>query len=107
MMKKNNLNDLLKIFWESHNPTQLNRQGNDIGTQYRSIILTEKKDLIFELQKSKDKFQKLLTDKSLGTVHTEIKILKDFYIAEDYHQKISSQNPNGYCGLKGLDVSYI
>ena len=80
--KKNNLNDLLKIFWESHNPTQLNRQGNDIGTQYRSIILTEKKDLIFELQKSKDKFQKLLTDKSLGTVHTEIKILKDFYIAK-------------------------
>ena len=63
--------------------------------------MTEKKDLIFELQKSKDKFQKLLTDKSLGTVHTEIKILKDFYIGR-LSSKISSQNPNGYCGLKGF-----
>ena len=106
MKKKNNLNDLLKIFWESHNPTQLNRQGNDIGTQYRSIILTEKKNLISELQKSKDKFQKLLTAKSLGTIHTEIKIIQNFYVAEDYHQKYLHKNPNGYCGLKGLQVNY-
>ena len=106
MKKKNNLNDLLKIFWESHNPTQLNRQGNDIGTQYRSIILTEKKNLINELQKSKDKFQKLLTAKSLGTIHTEIKIIQNFYVAEDYHQKYLHKNPNGYCGLKGLEVNY-
>ena len=104
--KKNNLNDLLKIFWESHNPTQLNRQGNDIGTQYRSIILTEKKNLINELQKSKDKFQKLLTAKSLGAIHTEIKIIQNFYVAEDYHQKYLHKNPNGYCGLKGLEVNY-
>ena len=66
MMKKINLNELLKIFWESHNPTQLNRQGNDIGTQYRSIILTDQKSLINELEKSKEKFQQLLEAESLG-----------------------------------------
>ncbi len=107
MMKKNDLYDLLKIFWESHNPTQINRQGNDIGTQYRSIILTERKDLIKELEKSKEKFQKLLTSKSLGTIHTEIQIIKNFYVAEDYHQKYLYKNPNGYCGLRGLDVKYF
>ena len=104
--KKINLNDLLKIFWESHNPTQLNRQGNDIGTQYRSVILTEHKNLINELEKSKEKYQKLLSAKSLGTIHTEIKMIGNFYVAEDYHQKYLHKNPNGYCGLKGLEVSY-
>ena len=106
MKKKNDLNDLLKIFWESHNPTQLNRQGNDTGTQYRSIILTDQKNLINKLEKSKEKFQKLLTAKSLGTIQTEIKIIKNFYVAEDYHQKYLYKNPNGYCGLKGLEVNY-
>ena len=105
-MKKKFLNDLLKIFWESHNPTQLNRQGNDIGTQYRSIILTEKKELIRELEESKEKFQKKLFANSLGTIHTEIKILDNFFIAENYHQKYLHKNPNGYCGLKGLEVAY-
>ncbi len=104
--KKIFLNDLLKIFWESHNPTQLNRQGNDIGTQYRSIILTEKKELIRELEESKEKFQKKLFANSLGTIHTEIKILDNFFIAENYHQKYLHKNPNGYCGLKGLEVAY-
>ena len=104
--KKINLNELLKIFWESHNPTQLNRQGNDIGTQYRSIILTDQKNLINELEKSKEKFQQLLEVESLGKIQTEIKILKNFYVAEDYHQKYLYKNPNGYCGLKGLQVNY-
>ena len=106
MKKKINLNELLKIFWESHNPTQLNRQGNDIGTQYRSIILTDQKSLINELEKSKEKFQQLLEAESLGKIQTEIKILKNFYVAEDYHQKYLYKNPNGYCGLKGLQVNY-
>ena len=104
--KKIKLNELLKIFWESHNPTQLNRQGNDIGTQYRSIILTDQKNLINKLKESKEKFQKLLTAKSLGTIHTEIEMIKNFYVAEDYHQKYLYKNPNGYCGLKGLEVNY-
>ena len=104
--KKINLNELLKIFWESHNPTQLNRQGNDIGTQYRSIILTDQKNLIKELEKSKEKFQQLLKAESLGKIQTEIEILKNFYVAEDYHQKYLYKNPNGYCGLKGLQVNY-
>jgi peptide-methionine (S)-S-oxide reductase len=101
------MNDLLKIFWESHNPTQHNRQGNDIGTQYRSIILADKKDLISNLEKSKEKFQKILTSKSLGAIHTEIRILENFFVAEDYHQKYLHKNPNGYCGLKGLEVNYL
>ena len=105
--RKIHMNDLLKIFWESHNPTQQNRQGNDIGTQYRSIILTDKKDLISNLEKSKEKFQKILTSKSLGTIHTEIRILENFFVAEDYHQKYLHKNPNGYCGLKGLEVNYL
>ena len=104
--KKINLNELLKIFWESHNPTQLNRQGNDIGTQYRSIILTDQNNLIKELEESKEKFQKLLEAESLGKIQTEIKILKNFFVAEDYHQKYLYKNPNGYCGLKGLQVNY-
>jgi len=105
--RKIHMKDLLKIFWESHNPTQLNRQGNDIGTQYRSMILTDKEDLINYLEKSKEKFQKILSSKSLGTICTEIKILKNFFVAEDYHQKYLHKNPNGYCGLKGLEVNYL
>ena len=105
--RKIHMNDLLKIFWESHNPTEHNRQGNDIGTQYRSIILTDKEDLISNLEESKEEFQKILISKSLGIIHTEIRILKNFFVAEDYHQKYLHKNPNGYCGLKGLEVSYL
>ena len=100
------LHEILKHFFETHDPTQLNRQGNDIGTQYRSIILTDQKNLINELEKSKEKFQQLLEAESLGKIQTEIKILKNFYVAEDYHQKYLYKNPNGYCGLKGLQVNY-
>ena len=101
------IENLLKIFWESHDPTQLNRQGNDIGTQYRSIILTENKDDIDLLKISMKKFQKLLNDESLGSIKTEIKILDKFYLAEDYHQKYLHKNPNGYCGLKGTGINYF
>ena len=105
--KKISLNNLLKIFWETHDPTQLNRQGNDIGTQYRSIILSESNKEIEILKNSKEKFQKALNYSNKGTVQTEIKLLKKFYLAEEYHQKYLHKNPNGYCGLRGTGVEYI
>jgi len=101
-----NLNNLLKIFWESHDPTQLNRQGNDVGTQYRSVIylnLSEEMELI---KKSMTKFQFILDKNELGKIKTEINILKKFYMAEEYHQKYLHKNPNGYCGLQGLNLEY-
>mgnify|MGYP001302146208 CR=1 FL=1 len=100
------LKQLLKIFWESHDPTQLNRQGNDIGSQYRSIILTDNSGEIETLEGSKKKFQIELDKLSYGSIKTEIVILDKFYLAEDYHQKYLHKNPNGYCGLKGLEVIY-
>ena len=103
---KNSLEDLLKIFWESHDPTQVDRQGNDIGSQYRSIILIEDEKLIDEIEKSKANFQQKLNSSNLGKISTEIQKLKNFYIAEDYHQKYLHKNPNGYCGLKGLGINY-
>ena len=100
------LKKILKIFWESHDPTQLNRQGNDIGSQYRSIILTNNRDEIETLQDSKKKFQIELDKLSFGTIKTDIEILDKFYLAEDYHQKYLHKNPNGYCGLKGTGAYY-
>ncbi len=97
---------LLKIFWESHDPTQLNRQGNDIGSQYRSLIMTDQKQDIEILESSKKKFQKILNSKSFGSIKTEIKVIEKFYLAEEYHQKYLHKNPNGYCGLKGTGASY-
>ena len=90
------LKQLLKIFWESHDPTQLNRQGNDIGSQYRSIILSNNSKEIQLLQDSKKKFQIELDKLSYGSIKTEIVILDKFYLAEDYHQKYLHKNPNGY-----------
>ena len=104
--KKTSLDELLKIFWESHDPTQLNRQGNDIGTQYRSIILSESNKEIEILETSKNKFQEALNYSKMGIVQTEIKLLKKFYLAEEYHQKYLYKNPNGYCGLKGTGTKY-
>ena len=100
-----NLEKILKLFWEAHDPTQLNRQGNDFGTQYRSIVLVNNNhelEVSKELMKiSQEKFNK----KSLGKIVTEISILNKFYYAEDYHQQYLKKNPNGYCNLKGLGVS--
>ena len=99
-------NVLLKTFWESHNPTQGMRQGNDIGTQYRSAIFThssEQKKLaddslkVFNLQLKENGFSDITTDIAQGN---------DFFYAEDYHQQYLSKNPNGYCGLGGTGVSY-
>ena len=103
---KTSLEALLKIFWESHDPTQLNRQGNDIGTQYRSIILSECEDEIKELRLSKKRFQSVLSMANKGEIHTKIELLEKFYLAEEYHQKYLYKNPNGYCGLRGTGIKY-
>ena len=107
---------LLKLFWESHDPTQGMRQGNDIGSQYRSAIFTfsnpaeaSQEDRLDNNQqllaeRSRQHYQKQLTAQGLGTITTEIAELKKFYYAEDYHQQYLAKNPNGYCALKGTGV---
>ena len=104
--KKFSWDELFQIFWESHDSTQLNRQGNDIGTQYRSAIFVKNKKELQLAINSKEKFQEILNLHNYGLIQTEIKIIKTFYYAEEYHQKYLYKNPNGYCGLKGLEVSY-
>jgi len=102
-----NLEMILSVFWESHDPTQFNRQGNDIGTQYRSIILTDNVDELPIINQTKQKYQKILKAQSKGVLKTEIVVLSKFFLAEDYHQKYLHKNPNGYCGLKGLNIKYF
>ncbi|MBB4427066.1 peptide-methionine (S)-S-oxide reductase [Bradyrhizobium sp. CIR48] len=96
---------LLKTFWESHNPTQGMRQGNDIGTQYRSAIYTYSDAQKKAADESKALYQKALAAKGLGAITTEIAPSGEFYFAEDYHQQYLAKNPAGYCGLGGTGVS--
>ena len=97
---------LIKVFWEEHNPTQGMRQGNDIGTQYRSIIVTTNEKQ-FDLAKStKKKYEELLLNSGFPKITTEIQKFKNFYYAEEYHQQYLLKNPNGYCGIGGCNVSY-
>jgi peptide-methionine (S)-S-oxide reductase len=93
------LADLLKVFWENHDPTQGMRQGNDVGTQYRSAIYTTTDEQLAEASASREAFQPVVTAAGHGPITTEIRKLDKFYYAEDYHQQyLSSQkNPNGYC----------
>ena len=99
--KETNLDKLLKIFWECHDPTQGMRQGNDIGTQYRSVIFCNEENDILVSKNSKDSFQKILTENNFGAITTEISMIKNYYLAEEYHQQYLAKNPNGYCGLGG------
>jgi peptide-methionine (S)-S-oxide reductase len=96
---------LLRIFWESHNPTQGMRQGNDVGTQYRSGIYVSDATQRTAAAASREMFQKELTAAGYGEVTTEIVDAPAFYYAETYHQQYLSKNPNGYCGLGGTGVS--
>jgi len=96
---------LLKTFWETHNPTQGMRQGNDVGTQYRSAIYTSTDAQRDAAVSSKAAYQKALATKGLGTITTEIAPAGEFYFAEDYHQQYLAKNPAGYCGLGGTGVS--
>ena len=96
-----NLSELLKIFWECHDPTQGMRQGNDIGTQYRSVIFCLNEHDIKQAINSKEKFQNILRANKFGDITTEISLIKNYYFAEEYHQQYLAKNPNGYCGLGG------
>ena len=97
--------DLLKVFWENHNPTQGMRQGNDIGTQYRSGIYFYDDDQREAAEKSKRMFQAELDAAGYGEITTEVVPVTDYFFAEDYHQQYLAKNPNGYCGLGGTGVS--
>ena len=96
---------LLKLFWEGHNPTQGMRQGNDVGTQYRSAIFTISPEQRRAAEASKAAYQKMLSAAGHGTITTEIAYAGPFYYAEDYHQQYLAKNPGGYCGLGGTGVS--
>jgi peptide-methionine (S)-S-oxide reductase len=97
--------ELLKTFWESHDPTQGMRQGNDVGTQYRSGIYFFDEPQRKAAERSKQEFQQALTKNGYGLITTEILPAHEFYFAEDYHQQYLSKNPDGYCGLGGTGVS--
>jgi peptide-methionine (S)-S-oxide reductase len=96
---------LLKTFWENHDPTQGMRQGNDVGTQYRSAIYTLSDAQAKAAAESRAAFGKALAAKGLGAITTEIAPAPEFFFAEDYHQQYLAKNPNGYCGLAGTGVS--
>jgi peptide-methionine (S)-S-oxide reductase len=95
---------LLKVFWESHDPTQGMRQGNDIGTQYRSGIYPANDAQEAAAQASKEAYQQALSAKGFGKITTEIVPAGEFYFAEDYHQQYLAKNPAGYCGIGGTGV---
>jgi len=97
--------ELLKVFWEGHDPTQGMRQGNDAGTQYRSAIYTYGAEHLKAALSSRDRFQESLEKAGYGAISTEIREAPEFYYAEDYHQQYLAKNPAGYCGLGGTGVS--
>jgi peptide-methionine (S)-S-oxide reductase len=99
------LADLLKVFWESHDPTQGMRQGNDAGTQYRSGIYLGDAEERSEASRSMEAYARALADRGLGPITTEIREAPPFYYAEDYHQQYLAKNPGGYCGLGGTGVA--
>ena len=96
--------DLLKIFWESHDPTQGMRQGNDVGTTYRSAIYTTSQEQMKQAMASRDAYQAALAKEGRPKITTEIAEAPEFYYAEDYHQQYLAKNPGGYCGLRGTGV---
>ncbi len=97
--------EMLRLFWENHDPTQGMRQGNDVGTQYRSAIYTTTPEQAKAAEASREMFQAQLGQKGYGEISTEIAEAGPFYYAEAYHQQYLAKNPNGYCGLGGTGVS--
>ena len=103
--KQISLEEVLGTFWEEHDPTQGMRQGNDVGTQYRSVIYTTTLEQAAAVEKSRKMYQDALAARGLGKITTEIAPAKPFYYAETYHQQYLAKNPMGYCGLQGTGVS--
>jgi peptide-methionine (S)-S-oxide reductase len=99
------LEEMLRVFWENHDPTQGLRQGNDIGSQYRSAIYVANESQRAAAEATREAYQAQLTVAGLGTITTEIAPLGEFYYAEPYHQQYLGKNPNGYCGIGGTGVS--
>ena len=97
--------EMLRLFWEGHDPTQGMRQGNDVGTQYRSAIYTTSDSQRDAAEASRERFQERLGEAGYGEITTEIVDAPEFFYAEDYHQQYLAKNPNGYCGLGGTGVS--
>ena len=99
------LEEILRAFWEGHDPTQGMRQGNDVGTQYRSAIYYSNEEQRAAIEASRERYQASLNAAGLGEITTEIAPAGPFYYAEDYHQQYLAKNPNGYCGLGGTGVA--
>lgn len=99
------LDEVLRCFWENHDPTQGFRQGNDVGTQYRSAILATDPEQLAAAERSRDRFDAILRERHFDPITTELALAGPFYHAEDHHQQYLARNPNGYCGLGGTGVS--
>jgi len=97
---------LLKTFWEEHDPTQGMRQGNDVGTQYRSVVFTSTPEQLDAAEASKDQYEAALRAAGRGCITTEIAPAPAYYLAEEYHQQYLHRRPDGYCGLSGCGVKY-
>jgi peptide-methionine (S)-S-oxide reductase len=104
--QKADYEELLRTFWESHDPTQGMRQGNDVGTQYRSAIYAADAEQHSAAEASRRVYQARLSAAGKGTITTEIRDAPDFYYAEEYHQQYLAKNPDGYCGIGGCGVPY-
>jgi peptide-methionine (S)-S-oxide reductase len=104
--QKADYEELLRTFWESHDPTQGMRQGNDVGTQYRSAIYAADAEQRNAAEASRRVYQSRLSAAGKGTITTEIRDAPDFYYAEEYHQQYLAKNPDGYCGIGGCGVPY-
>jgi peptide-methionine (S)-S-oxide reductase len=102
---KTSYDEMLRLFWENHDPTQGMRQGNDVGSQYRSAILYTSDAQREAADRSRAMYEERLRESGFGQITTEVAPLGDFYYAEDYHQQYLAKNPNGYCGLGGTGVS--
>jgi peptide-methionine (S)-S-oxide reductase len=99
------LDSVLRLFWESHDPTQGMRQGNDVGTQYRSAIYTTAPEQVAIVERSQAQFAEVLAEHGFGAITTEVARAGPIYYAEDYHQQFLAKNPGGYCGLGGTGLS--
>ena len=100
------LKEILISFWEMHDPTQGMRQGNDIGSQYRSVIYTNNEEDLNLAKSTLETYQQEISKAGFGPITTELRVLNNYYLAEEYHQQYLQKNPNGYCGIGGIGCSF-